>query len=132
MMVVNEKKPDDPLDVDKNSIKQMMLEEIGKQPDVVITLAYIYATNFTEIGEDVTKKWITTKQQTDILEQAYKKGVDDTLERMRKGFYEKGNDTSSNVNSGTRKDPVSESRRDLVQQAHEPHRRKGTKKRHKR
>lgn len=63
--------------------KQAILDAMSEQDDVVLLLAYTYAMNFVEIGEDVTKKWITTQQQTDILQAAYNKGYEDALAKSK-------------------------------------------------
>ena len=65
--------------------KENMLKALSQEPLPVIALAYSYAKNFIEVGYDVTKAWTTTQQQTAILEQVYKRGVDDTLGRIARG-----------------------------------------------
>ena len=63
--------------------KRAILDALSEQDDVVLLLAYTYAQNFVEIGEDVTKKWITTQQQTEILQAAYNKGYEDALAKSK-------------------------------------------------
>lgn len=65
--------------------KKKMLDAIAKESDAVIALAYMYAKNFEEVGFDVTRRMITAEKNVQYLESVYKKGVDDTLERIRKG-----------------------------------------------
>lgn len=59
--------------------KQIMLDELSKEPEMVLETAYLYAKTFTTYGENVTKAWNTAIQQTAILERAYEKGYADAL-----------------------------------------------------
>ena len=79
-MVIAEEKPK----VKTHSLaKSAILEALSEQDDVVLMLAYSYAQNFVEIGEDVTKKWITTQQQTALLQAAYNKGYEEALAKIK-------------------------------------------------
>lgn len=84
-MIINEKKPEPiPRIVEtEEEQKARLLAEISKQPVGIIALSTVFANNFADLGLDVTKAWITTEQQTNALEAAYKKGVDDTISRLR-------------------------------------------------
>lgn len=59
--------------------KQVMLDELSKEPEMVIATAYLYAKNYVHYGEDVTKAWATAVQQNAILEKAYNNGYSDAL-----------------------------------------------------
>lgn len=59
--------------------KQIMLDELSKEPEMVIATAYLYAKTYVTYGEDITKAWTTAAQQQTILEKAYNKGYADAL-----------------------------------------------------
>jgi len=62
--------------------KQIMLDELAKEPGVVIAMAYMYAKTFVRYGVDITKAWETTTQQKEILEEAYNKGYADAMKAV--------------------------------------------------
>ena len=62
------------LSVPDEERKELLWTEMRKEPLAVITLALMYAKNFQETGEDVTKRWITAEQQAEALERYYNKG----------------------------------------------------------
>lgn len=71
--------------------KQIMLDELSKEPEMVIATAYLYAKNYVHYGEDVTKAWATALQQNAILEKAYNNGYSDALkerEERKAGKWE--------------------------------------------
>lgn len=82
-MVINEKKPKEPERESERELKERLLREISEQSVGVIALAHVYATNFESMGVDLARAWATMEQQTRALEAAYKKGVDDTIIRLR-------------------------------------------------
>ena len=82
-MVINKEKPKEPVQETPWELKERLLREISEQSVGVIALAHVYAKNFERLGVDVTKAWVTTEQQTRVLEAVYKKGVDDTIFRLR-------------------------------------------------
>lgn len=59
--------------------KQIMLDELSKEPEMVIATAYLYAKTYTAYGEDITKAWTTATEQQAILERAYNNGYADAL-----------------------------------------------------
>lgn len=59
--------------------KQIMLDELSKEPEMVTATAYLYAKNFVRYGEDITKAWTTAVQQEAILRKAYNDGYSDAL-----------------------------------------------------
>lgn len=59
-----------------------LLEELSKMPPMVISIAYLHAINYTLYGVDVTEKWVTATQQASCLEQAYRKGYYDAMQRQ--------------------------------------------------
>lgn len=51
-----------------DEVKHKLLDELSKEPPMVISTAYTYAKNYTQYGEDITKAWTTAVQQASILE----------------------------------------------------------------
>jgi hypothetical protein len=60
--------------------KQIMLDELAKEPEMIIATAYLYAKNYVTYGEDITKAWTTAIQQEAILRKTYNDGYSDALE----------------------------------------------------
>lgn len=67
--------------------KQIMLDELSKESEMVIAVAYLYAKTFVRYGEDITKTWCTALQQKSILEKAYNDGY---ANAMKERFTENG------------------------------------------
>ena len=137
------KKAQERLNRTEEERKDALFAELRNESVSIICLAVVYAKNFEEIGEDVTKKWETVQQQTAILEKAYNKGFEEGVIKGREAEREQikknyklvrtnPHFSEPNTNSKVRTDTVSGARRDLVQQTDEPHRRNCTKKRRKR
>ena len=51
-----------------DSVKQKLLDSLAEEPTMVLSTAYVYAKNYVEYGEDITRAWTTAVQQTSILE----------------------------------------------------------------
>jgi len=62
-----------------------LIDELSKMPPMVIATAYLHAVNYTLYGVDVTEKWVTATQNASALENAYRKGYYDALQRQAKG-----------------------------------------------
>lgn len=60
---------------------KQLIDKLSNMPPMVIATAYLHAINYTLYGEDVTEKWLTATQQAYALEQAYRKGYYDALQR---------------------------------------------------
>jgi hypothetical protein len=58
-----------------------LIDELSKMPPMVIATAYLHAINYTMYGVDVTEKWTTAIQNSYALDEAYKKGYYDALQR---------------------------------------------------
>lgn len=65
--------------------KQIMLNELSKESEMVIATAYLYAKTYTMYGEDITKAWTTATQHSAIVKKAYNKGYADALLSLRSG-----------------------------------------------
>ncbi len=72
------------------SKEEMMLDELSKMPPMVIATAYAYAINRIRYGEDVTKEWVTAAQNASALENAYRKGYYDALQRQAESEDKEG------------------------------------------
>lgn len=66
-----------------------ILKMLAEMDVKTLSIAYGYARCLLLYGVDVTEKWETVSQQTDMLEKAYKKGRDDVL-RMMEGKKNNG------------------------------------------
>lgn len=58
--------------------RKQLIEELSKMPPMVIATAYLHAINYTLYGVDVTEKWLTATQNASALEQAYRKGYEES------------------------------------------------------
>lgn len=81
MVVQKSKAKEEKIDLEER--KQRMLSELSNEPSAIVALAYFYAKSFESYGEDVTTRWQTAMIQTDALNRAYKKGVEDALKEMK-------------------------------------------------
>ena len=43
-------------------VKQKLLDSLSKEPTMVLSTAYVYAKNYVNYGEDITKSWTTAVQ----------------------------------------------------------------------
>lgn len=69
--------------------RKQLIDELSKMPPMVIATAYRHAVNYTLYGVDVTEKWLTAVQNASALEQAYRKGYYDALQRQAESEDEK-------------------------------------------
>ncbi len=69
--------------------KQILLDELSKESELVIATAYLYATTFVKYGGDITEAWTTATQQKAILEKAYNNGYSDALNKREESKLEK-------------------------------------------
>lgn len=70
--------------------KQIMLDELAKEPEIVIATAYLYAKTYVIYGEDITKAWTTATQQKAILEKVYNDGYDNGyMEAFEREVYKR-------------------------------------------
>ena len=66
----------------ENVRKQALMDLLKDMPLQTLQIAYLYAKNYAEYGEDVTKTWTTATQNASALEKAYRKGYYDALQRQ--------------------------------------------------
>lgn len=66
----------------ENIKKQALIDLMKDLPLETLQIAYLYAKNYREYGEDVTKTWITATQNAGALEKAYRRGYYDALQRQ--------------------------------------------------
>ncbi len=67
----------------EQNTKQSILDNLSNMPEMLVATAYLYAKNYIEYGENVTKEWNTAVQQSAILEKAYNRGRYDLLNNIR-------------------------------------------------
>lgn len=66
----------------ENVKKQALIDLMKDMPLPTLQIAFVYARNYAEYGEDVTRTWLTATQNASALEKAYKKGYYDALQRQ--------------------------------------------------
>lgn len=132
----------------QEEVKENLLNELRKESLAVLSLAYAYAKNFAETGVDITEKWVTTEQQTQVLEQIYKRAYEEGLIRGRE-IGEKTKESIKRIQESridddydyfdddARQDRISRAIRNqahgnVVQPTHAQRHGKGKKKRHRR
>lgn len=59
--------------------KEEFLAELRKERVDILCLALMYAKNFEETGEDITKRLITADKNVDLLQAVYNKGYREGL-----------------------------------------------------
>ena len=87
--------------------KEMFWSELKNESLGVITLAVMYAKNFEETGEDLTKCLINVDKNADLLQRVYNKGYEEGIYKGREleREYQKNkgnhnnNTTSNSINS---------------------------------
>lgn len=72
---------DEPVMVDA---KQMMLDNLSKESEIVLATAYSFAQNLTMYGVNVTEKWNNVLENTQAVQTAYNRGYFDALLEMDK------------------------------------------------
>lgn len=80
--------------------KEALISELRKESVSVICLALMYAKNFEETGEDLTKRLINANQNADLLQRVYNKGYMEGLSKGRKLEREKNKGSSRNIIGG--------------------------------
>lgn len=65
-----------------NDKKQELINLMKDMPLETLSIAYLYAKNYVEYGDDVTKTWNTDTQNSCALEKAYRKGYYDAMQRQ--------------------------------------------------
>lgn len=82
-----------PREESPSEVKQQILDELAECPDAVLSLAYVYAKNYNLCGEDVTKTWTNVIQNSQFVEEIYRRGYEEAFkdfqEQKRKDFYHK-------------------------------------------
>lgn len=66
--------------------KQVLLDSLSKEPLMVISTAYVYAKNYVNYGEDITKVWTTAVQQAYILEKVEHKARIEAYDSFKKEY----------------------------------------------
>ena len=66
----------------ENAKKQVLIDLMKDMPLSTLQIAFVYAKNYAEYGEDVTKTWLTVTENASALEKAYRKGYYEGLKRQ--------------------------------------------------
>lgn len=111
------------LSVTDEENKEKLWSELKNESLGVITLAVMYAKNFEETGEDLTRRLINTNQNADLLQRVYNKGYEEGMDKGRELEHEKyqkmfNNALGSGVNGNIGKNPISGAYRNVLQQTH--------------
>ena len=56
-----------------DDVKKQIIDKLLEEPPMVLSTAYVYAKNYVEYGEDITKAWTTAVQQESIIEEVRQK-----------------------------------------------------------
>ena len=70
----------------ENNVKQKLLDSLAEEPTMVISTAYVYAKNYVEYGEDITKAWTTAVEQASILEKIKIKAKAEAYDSFKKEY----------------------------------------------
>lgn len=71
----------------ENIRKQVLLDYLKDLPSQTLQITYLYAKNYVDYGEDVTKIWDNVAQNTSALQKAYHKGYYDALQSHAGQIY---------------------------------------------
>ena len=66
-------------DLVQDKEKEFILKLLADEDKTLICLAYSYARNLLKYGADVTEKWETAAEQSDMLQAAYSQGYLDGI-----------------------------------------------------
>lgn len=66
----------------ENVKRQALIDLMKDMPLSILQISFIYAKNYTEYGEDVTRTWLTVTENVGALEKAYRKGYYEALQRQ--------------------------------------------------
>lgn len=66
--------------------KQNMIDLLKDQPLQTLQIAYLYAKNYCEYGEDVTRTWNTAVENASAIDNAYRKGYNDAMQ-IKSGYW---------------------------------------------
>lgn len=61
--------------------KEALIAELRKESVSIICLALMYAKNFEETQEDLTRRLINVEQNADLLQRIYNKGYEEGFEK---------------------------------------------------
>lgn len=97
-MVVNrDPKYVKPIAKTEDERKEELISELRKESVSIICLALMYAKNFEETEEDLTRRLINVNQNADLLQRIYNKGYEEGLIKGRELEREK-NRNHNNAN----------------------------------
>lgn len=56
-----------------DNVKKQIIDKLLEEPPMVLSTAYVYAKNYVDYGEDVTKAWTTAVQQASVIQEVRQK-----------------------------------------------------------
>lgn len=66
--------------------KQKLLDLLAEEPTMVLSTAYIYAKNYANYGEDITKVWTTAVEQTSVIQKVKQKTWVEAYDSFKKEY----------------------------------------------
>lgn len=66
-----------------NEKRRVLIDKLSKLSDIELETAYLYAISYINYGEDITEKWITATQNAYALDNAYRKGYYDAVQKIK-------------------------------------------------
>ena len=82
--------------------KEALISELRKESVSIICLALMYAKNFEETEEDLTRRLINANQNADLLQRVYNKGYEEGISKGRELEREKNRGKHNNSINGNR------------------------------
>ena len=76
MIVYNDNDKKKQIEKTEEEQKEEMLDELRKESLSTICLACLYAKKYEETGMDITERWATAEQQSEIIQSFYYQGYD--------------------------------------------------------
>ena len=71
--------------------KQKLLDQLAKEPPMLVYLAYAYAKNYVLYGEDITKEWTTAVRHEAIIEKVRNIAYAEAYESFKKEYEDRLN-----------------------------------------
>lgn len=69
-----------------DNVKKQLLDLLSEEPPMVLSTAYIYAKNYVQYGEDITKAWTTAVQQSSIIQEVRQKAWVEAYDSFKKEY----------------------------------------------
>lgn len=64
-------------------LRKLIIEELSKQPTMVLSTALVYAKHMADYGISVVDQWLTAVQQSAAMEAAQRAGYEKAMEKIK-------------------------------------------------